>query len=73
MNPNLITASADQVRQTRWDGYIECTQCGHTVGYDHHQAGCDLCDCAARWTVRAKQELPRRLRPAPPVEASVAG
>lgn len=51
---------SDEVSQALEDGYIECTECGHTLEWNHNTKGCDICHCRIRWTVREKQDLRQR-------------
>lgn len=52
------------------DGYIECSECGHTLENDHDLEGChgDGCDCTFALTrkavrdLRAEYGMPRRWR-----------
>lgn len=41
------------------DGYVECSECGHTIEWDHDNRGCHLveCTCTARWTRDQKRRL----------------
>lgn len=43
-------------RDPREDGYIECSECGHTLEWDHRK-GCRLCTCRVSWTVIAIRKL----------------
>lgn len=45
--------------QAQTDRYVECSECGHTVEYDHDTDGChsDGCTCTVRWSRDAKRTL----------------
>lgn len=42
------------------DGYVECSECGHTLEA-HNTTGCKICDCDAYWS---PQEIERAYRAA---------
>lgn len=48
--------------QAQEDGYVECSECGHTIEYDHDRNGCTLdpCRCRAGFTVAVKRDIRAR-------------
>lgn len=48
--------------QAQIDGYVECSECGHTIEYDHTLKGCNLdgCGCQNGWMIEEIKDLRER-------------
>lgn len=65
--PNGISFRYKPARETEMqntgaaqdDGYVECGECGHCIE-QHGKEGCEICDCAERWTVKEIMRVRRR-------------